>query len=285
MTTASNQTRPLQFERLTARELMAADVIWENNDAPAGFSVKIEAGRVVMTGSETADSVLVVDIVAKKNQKQLVTGAKYIEIDHSDAKNRLRKAWIKQDDSLNLTFFGKGGNDKFQYIDTTADPAERRPRKIIADGGAGDDQLHGYSQNDQLFGGDGNDQLWGELGSDLLIGGAGNDRLWGDGVTSTNRSQTTDADYLEGGDGVDILYGWQGGDILNGGNYWQVSDGAVDEIYGGSEGDFFYVETFTDPRKKEAKDLSTAQGDQQPNLVNPLTLPPTREAWLRSIGA
>lgn len=281
--TSQPSSRPapkrLQFERLTDRLLMAADIIWENNAPPAGFSLTIENGSLVFHGSETNDGVTVADIVAKKNQKQLVTGAKYIEISHSDARNRLRHAWVKQDDSLSFTFLGKGGNDKFQYIDTTADPGPRRDRFIMASGGAGDDQLHGYNQNDILFGDEGNDQLWGELGNDLVVGGAGNDRLWGDGVTSSTRSQTTDADYLEGGPGVDELQGWQGGDILNGGNYWQVNDGAVDVLYGGSEADCFYIETFTDARQKEAKDLSVIQGDRPDAFTQPVQ-PPSYDSWL-----
>ncbi|QDU25101.1 RTX-I toxin determinant A from serotypes 1/9 [Anatilimnocola aggregata] len=279
-----NSLRPLapkrlQFERLQSRDLMAADVIWENNAPPPGFSAKIENGSLVFSGSESNDGVLVSDIVARKNQKQLVTGAKYIEISHSDAKNRLRKGWVKQDDSLDFVFYGKAGNDKFQYIDTSADPGPRRDRMITAYGGAGDDQIHGHTQNDILFGDDGVDYLWGELGNDLVVGGAGNDRLWGDGVTNVNRSQTADADYLEGGLGVDQLYGWQGGDILNGGNYWQVNDGSVDELSGGSEADCFYIEKFSDARKKEAKDLSVAQGDRPDAFTEPVQ-PPTYDNWL-----
>lgn len=251
-------SKQLQFEQLTDRLLMAADIIWENNSPPAGFSLTIENGSLVFNGSATNDSVTVADIVAKKNQKQLVTGAKYIEISHSDDKNRLRHAWVKQDDSLSFTFFGNNGNDKFQYIDTTADPGPRRDRVIMAHGGAGNDTLYGYSQNDALYGDNGHDDLFGGAGDDLLMGGVGNDRLWGDAVSSSNQSGTSDSDYLEGGLGVDKLYGWQGNDILNGGNYWDLHDGAVDELYGGADSDSFYLESL-----QEAKDMQSRDGDQR----------------------
>lgn len=267
------------LERLEHRLLMAADVIWENNAPPAGFVAKVEKGALVFEGSETRDKVLVHDIVANKSQKQLTTGEKYIEIQHQDSQNRLRRGWVKQDNNLSFVFHGKGGDDYFQYIDTTADPAARRDRRIVAYGGLGNDNLHGYTKNDILFGDEGNDDLFGELGSDLLVGGMGNDRLWGDGVTNVHRSQTTDNDYLEGGTGTDQLYGWQGGDVLNGGTYWQINDAAVDELYGGSEADCFYIEKFADPRKNEAKDLSIPQGDK-PDAFDELTHPPSYDTWL-----
>ena len=216
---------------------------------------------MVFNGSETRDKVIVVDIVANKSQKQLTTGEKYIEIQHQDAKNKLRRGWVKQDDNLNFTFYGKGGDDQFQYIDTTADPAPRRDRQIIAYGGPGNDNLHGYNQNDILFGDEGNDDLFGELGSDLLVGGPGNDRLWGDGVTRVKPSQDLDNDYLEGGTGTDKLYGWQGGDILNGGNYWKINDAAVDELYGGSEARLFLYREVRRPQKEGSqRSLDQARG-------------------------
>src|SRR5262245_1100305 len=107
------------FESLENRELMAADVIWEKSAPPAGFSAKIENGSLVFIGSESRDKVLVHDIVANSSHKELTVGKKYIEIQHQDATNTLRRGWVAQNDALSFTFYGKGGDDHFQYIDTS----------------------------------------------------------------------------------------------------------------------------------------------------------------------
>lgn len=278
------QPKHLQFERLDSRELMAA-VIWENNSPPPGFHAQVQGGALVFNGSPQRDKVLVHDIIANKSQKQLVEGKSYIEIQHQDNVGRLRRGWLEQPkdraNPLNFVFYGNAGDDHFQYFDSTADPAVRRDRTIVAYGGDGNDSLHGYNQNDILFGDEGKDDLFGELGKDLLVGGVGNDRLWGDGVTRANPTQSTDADYLEGGEGVDELYGWQGGDILNGGNYWKVNDGSIDKLYGYGEADCFYLETFSDPRKKESNDLSVVQGDR-PDIFGTIEPPPSYDNWLGS---
>ena len=76
------------FETLENRELMAADVVWEKNAPPPGFSAKVDKGALVFNGSESRDKVIVHDIVANSGHKQLTLGQKYIEIQHQDSTNK-----------------------------------------------------------------------------------------------------------------------------------------------------------------------------------------------------
>jgi hypothetical protein len=80
---------------------------------------------------------------------------------------------------------------------------------LVADGGAGDDELEGPSSQAAvtLLGGDGDDRLRGGFGVDTLEGGAGADELDG---------QAGD-DTLHGGAGDDKLAGYDGADLIDGG--------------------------------------------------------------------
>lgn len=73
---------------------------------------------------------------------------------------------------------------------------DRLPR-IVADGGEGNDRLHGSILSDDLTGGPGDDELDGNDGVDHLIGVAGDDELYGG----------ADGDHLTGGQGRDLLNG------------------------------------------------------------------------------
>jgi Ca2+-binding RTX toxin-like protein len=80
---------------------------------------------------------------------------------------------------------------------------------LVADGGAGHDQLDGPSSEAAvtLLGGDGDDKLRGGFGADTLEGSAGADELDG---------QNGD-DTLRGGAGDDKLAGYNGNDLIDGG--------------------------------------------------------------------
>lgn len=91
-----------------------------------------------------------------------------------------------------------------------------------ADGGQGDDQIHGEGGADflhggigldKIFGDDGDDFLFGDNGDDIVEGGAGNDILSGD----------KGRDTLDGGDGNDTLMAIFGNDLMKG--------GAGDDLY------------------------------------------------------
>ncbi len=75
---------------------------------------------------------------------------------------------------------------------------------VFADGGPGDDQLHGGWGDNTLFGGAGYDLLTGGPGNDILVGGSGDDTL----VGGAGR------DLLIGGLGADRLIGSSGDDLL-----------------------------------------------------------------------
>src|SRR3954451_647116 len=73
---------------------------------------------------------------------------------------------------------------------------------IHAEGGPGNDELHGEGLADELLGGDGNDTLRGGGGNDTLDGGTGDDRLLGDGS-------------FTGAPGDDTLIGGAGRDVAD----------------------------------------------------------------------
>lgn len=96
-----------------------------------------------------------------------------------------------------------GGDDKF-----TADPYSDVQPRIVADGGDGNDVIHGSVNSDDLEGGAGEDQLYGGEDVDNLKGGDGNDHLIGAGGD----------DALEGGSGLDSLNGDEIGEFPTWGN-------------------------------------------------------------------
>jgi Ca2+-binding RTX toxin-like protein len=84
-------------------------------------------------------------------------------------------------------------------------------------GGGGNDQVFGGQQNDQILGEDGDDFLRGDIDNDLLDGGNGNDQLYG-------------------GKGNDQIFGQGGEDILSG-------DLGIDTLTGGAGSDIFILRT------------------------------------------
>lgn len=82
-----------------------------------------------------------------------------------------------------------------------AAPWDDRQPRIIADGGPGDDAIHGSTNADDIEGGDGDDELRG----------------------------LDDVDNIDGGEGADLIVGGAGDDALQGGN-------GADEIYGDERG-------------------------------------------------
>jgi Ca2+-binding RTX toxin-like protein len=97
-----------------------------------------------------------------------------------------------------------GGDDRVEVVGDALGPT----RRIVLDGGAGNDFLVGSPGDDLLFGGAGRDQLLGGGGNDWLMGGDGDDQLaGGDGN-----------DVLVGGAGADTLVGQAGRDVLDGGD-------------------------------------------------------------------
>ncbi len=93
-------------------------------------------------------------------------------------------------------------------------------KALLASGGAGDDDLYGYSTNDNISGQAGNDRIFGYAGDDVLNGGS-------------------ESDMLYGGQGSDILLGGTGNDLLDGGI-------GSDSLSGGEGNDIYYVDDVAD---------------------------------------
>ncbi|QDQ26991.1 hypothetical protein FNU76_11800 [Chitinimonas arctica] len=111
-------------------------------------------------------------------------------------------------------------------------------KRLVTQGGAGNDSIVGYDSNDQLngFGGadtllgnDGDDILSGAEGADSVRGGEGNDVLFGG----------ADGDKLVGDDGNDTLDGGDGGDLMTAG----LGD---DSLIGGIGDDMLHGESGRD---------------------------------------
>jgi Ca2+-binding RTX toxin-like protein len=108
-------------------------------------------------------------------------------------------------------------------------------------GGAGNDNLIGGTEADQLFGDAGDDRLAGRSGDDTLAGGNNNDKLYGEAGNDLLQGDTgndfldggADNDRLLGGDGEDQLYGGLGQDSLDGGEN-------SDRLFGGENSDRLY---------------------------------------------
>jgi uncharacterized protein (TIGR03118 family) len=144
-----------------------------------------------------------------------------------------------------IHFNGFAGNDVFVVSpDVTA--------TVIANGGAGDDQLYGGGGSNVMVGGTGNDLLVGGAGRDVLIGGDGMDRLFGVGnddllVGGSTASDGNEAALLQvlgvwTGSGsyatrVAALKAGTGAPALN--STTVTDDGVADLIVGGQGLDFF----------------------------------------------
>ncbi len=135
-------------------------------------------------------------------------------------------------DVTNIDFVGGSGSDTFTndtHLSSTAN------------GGDAADYMFGGSGSDYFFGGDGCDELFGREGHDILRGNLGNDDLYG-GAGDDDLYGGDSYDDLFGGDGADRLFGGDGPDRLNGGNVGDAHDGAIDELEGGDDADFFTPE-------------------------------------------
>lgn len=138
------------------------------------------------------------------------------------------------DDSLNMTFNGGAGNDRF-----TAATGIKGDDQIF--GHDGDDTLDGGAGNDLIDGGEGNDNLYGRGGDDTLIGGIGNDWLRDDAGVNVLDGGAGD-DWLLVSGGSNTLIGGDGNDYLAANNVLvgatSLSGGAGnDTMYGGADND------------------------------------------------
>ena len=181
----------------------------------------ISAGNLIVTGSNAADTVYVT---------------------HWTDANRVPVINVNQNVSLqsfrtsavtgSIKMYGNGGDDYLHYSGTKA---------VYADGGAGNDTVHGSQGNDTLIGGTGNDYLNGWDGNDLMIGDDGHDTLLS-GAGNDELQGGNGDDWLEADSGDDRLFGQAGSDIMfaGAGNDMIVGGPQLDVAFGGPGKDQFW---------------------------------------------
>jgi Ca2+-binding RTX toxin-like protein len=156
---------------------------------------------------------------------------------------------------MTFTYTGTSGNDNYSYKgsdsflayglagnDTLSGAYGVNNATLF--GGAGNDKLAGYGNNDILIGGAGNDELTGTRDNATIYGGAGNDWLSGSKVGDTTLfggvgddtlvGSFTGNNYLVGGRGNDILRSNRKNDTLTGGlgaDIFQVPSSAIIDGY------------------------------------------------------
>ena len=146
---------------------------------------------------------------------------------------------------------GGGGNDTL----TGGDGREILKGKggdDILNGGGGDDKLKGFNGSDTLKGGDGNDILDGGNGSDWLDGGAGADILIGGSGDDTLISiDNFTADTVDPGLGFDLLWVDKNGaftDIINGASATDVINAVAGFTNAGADRTLGDDTNIADPR-------------------------------------
>lgn len=225
------QLRPFrpQFDALEARCLLAAAVppiaFLGATDygspvpaADAQMEVTQDAhGNLVIRGTDKSDRVTIRDVKAEGKTQFEVK----VEIVDSTSGQALRQELFRVQPTAfkgnavtaksRLFFLGGDGNDTFKIEGKAA-----KQFSVLADGGAGNDEIWGGWNADLLKGGDGNDQLFGEAGHDILLGEEGND-------------------ILAGGTGNDLILGGFGFDAIHGdwGKLNNFSEGLNDRIDAG----------------------------------------------------
>jgi Ca2+-binding RTX toxin-like protein len=199
-----NCGRRLVVESLEDRTLLAASV----ND-----------GRLIIVGTGGSDQIVVDQLGSR------------IFVNDNGRRHEFQLSQIYN----RLVFFqGYMGND---YFGTST----LRDLAVWADGGPGNDEIHGSDRNDRITGGHGhdtifakggNDHLWGQSGNDVIFAGAGNDYV--EGMDGNDR--------LYGDAGDDHLRGGNGADFLNGqaGHDWLEGESDNDRLFGGYGNDRVY---------------------------------------------
>lgn len=208
--------------------------------------------KLVITGSNDADTVTVTQAANGNINARLESGGESIALDYLASQvTQISFSGKDGDDtfvnSTNLPSraLGEGGNDTLvggSNVDDF-DGGEGDDLLIGGDGNDilrgsnGNDVIQGDGGNDQITGGAGNDLLRGGAGADVIRGGAGDDQIWGEGGN----------DRLFGDEGSDLLYGGEGDDHLEGGVGDDVLSGGLgndtllghagNDILAGDEGD------------------------------------------------
>ncbi|MBD2481080.1 calcium-binding protein [Planktothrix sp. FACHB-1365] len=109
---------------------------------------------------------------------------------------------------------------------------------------AGDDQITGSIDHENIFANQGQDSVYGGEGNDQVFGGQQNDQIFGEAGDDFLRGDM-DNDFMDGGNGNDQLYGGKGDDQIFGqaGKDILSGDLGIDTLTGGEGGDIFILRT------------------------------------------
>ncbi|MBC7817849.1 MAG: hypothetical protein IAG10_13235, partial [Planctomycetaceae bacterium] len=174
----------------------------------------------------------------------------------------------------NDELFGGDGNDVLHgrigldrlYGEDGNDTLEGQEGHDILLGGSGNDKLNGGKDRDILIGGEGTDTLKGDSGDDILIGGStahDDDQMALVAILSELTSGNTYADRVANiRDGSGDVSGQNDGNFFDDGTV--IDDGEVDQLFGGSNQDWFV--NFED--NDVLKDRKTSSNPAKNELVN-----------------
>ena len=214
----SKLARPLRFEALEGRQLLAANL-----------TATLSGGVLKVEGTEAADTIVL-------RQRNGAISIDNIRIKYGSA----LYSSISQSLVNSIEVYALGGNDKvYGNSDSVVGyQAIVKPMKLYGGegndlliGGNGADSIYGYNGADTVYGGPGNDTLDLWYGNDTGYGGNGNDIVYGSYGDDWLYGEAG-ADKLYGYDGSDKLYGGSGNDYLKGGR-------GGDRLEGGSGTDTF----------------------------------------------
>ncbi|SFE41999.1 Ca2+-binding protein, RTX toxin-related [Sulfitobacter brevis] len=121
----------------------------------------------------------------------------------------------------NTVYFEGGGRND------SVDAAEAE-RRLVAQGGEGNDTLIGGSSNDKIEGGEGDDLIGGGSGGDIVMGNGGHDSIYG-GLGNDFIAGGEDNDLIFGVAGLNTIYTGWGSDTVHGGI-------GADDIFGAGTG-------------------------------------------------
>ena len=242
----SKLARPLRFEALEGRQLLAANL-----------TATLSGGVLKVEGTEAADTIVL-------RQRNGAISIDNIRIKYGSA----LYSSISQSLVNSIEVYALGGNDKvYGNSDSVVGyQAIVKPMKLYGGegndlliGGNGADSIYGYNGADTVYGGPGNDTLdlwygadkgYGGAGNDTIYGSYDNDTLYGDSGNDTLYGYTGN-DTAYGGDGNDTLdlwygndtgYGGNGNDIVYGsyGDDWLYGEAGADKLYGYDGSDKLY---------------------------------------------
>jgi hypothetical protein len=191
----SYKSRPLQFEGLERRQLMAASVGLVNGEL-----------HIVADAAGTAAEVReILPTPSTPHQSAKLT------VTVTDLGSRRPTTYTFSESAVNkIVFDGSGSNDRFENFAKAAliaNAINGNGGNDILRGGAGLNVIHGGKGNDIIYGGAGNDMLFGDDGNDVLNGFGGADKLYGNGGADTLISiDNATADKLWGGAGDDSFW-------------------------------------------------------------------------------